>query len=131
MKANLPSLDLLPESLAVCRFASNAAIPEWVHSRFLMAIVRTPDELSVVCAQALVPSAVQAERGWRAWKVQGPLDFTLIGVLAGLTGALAAAGVSLFAISTYDTDYLLVKEHHLAKARLALAQAGYRLNESE
>lgn len=79
----------------------------------------------MVCPEADVPSGVLAEAGWRCLKVQGPLDFALVGVMASLTGPLAAAGVSLFALSTYDTDYLLVKAGNLAQAVDALESAGH------
>jgi hypothetical protein len=85
------------------------------------------DELSVVCQEELVPANIRAENGWRGLKVEGPLDFALTGILAGLASALAQAGVSLFAISTFDTDYILVKEKDLAKAIRALEQAGHRV----
>lgn len=118
------TLRLLPHMLAVCRLAAQAAFPEWAQGE-LVALVRTADELSVVCAAAAVPVDVLAEPGWRALCVQGPLDFSLVGVLAELSKVLAAAEVSIFAISTYETDYLLVKEVTLAQAVLALQKAGH------
>jgi hypothetical protein len=90
-----------------------------------LAFIRTRDELTVVCVERLVPPEVIAERGWRALQVQGPLDFALVGVLAAITVPLAEAGVSIFAISTYDTDYILVKEEALERAIQALGQAGF------
>jgi hypothetical protein len=91
----------------------------------LFSITRTNEELSIVCAEALVPPGVQVESGWRGLKVAGPLDFALTGILAELSGALARAGISLFAISTYDTDYILVKEKDLEQTVETLLRAGY------
>jgi hypothetical protein len=116
-------LRVLSGTLAICRLGSDETVPPWASGAFV-AITRTPDELSVVCDQAGVPGDVRAERGWRALQVEGPLDFGLTGVLAGLTAPLAAAGVPVFAISTFDTDYLLVREQDLASATSALRQSG-------
>jgi hypothetical protein len=91
--------------------------------------VRTASELSVVCAAAGVPDDVRAERGWRALAVEGPLDLALTGVLASLLVPLAHAGVSIFAVSTYDTDYVLVRSERLADALEALRGAGHRIGD--
>lgn len=87
--------------------------------------MRTPDELSVVCAAARVPSHVKHEAGWRAFQLIGPVPFTTTGVVSGLTVPLAAAGIGVFILSTFDTDYLLVKEANLEKACAALLSAGF------
>ena len=121
---NLP-LVLLPERMAVCKLSAEAEFPDWARAKHLMAYVRTQDELSVVCAQKYVPPQVKAERGWRVFEVQGPLDFSMIGVLATICEPLAQAGVSVFALSTYDTDYMLVKEDAVSRAQDALEKAGF------
>jgi hypothetical protein len=90
----------------------------------LVSITRTADELSVVCPQDDAPPGARVEGGWRALKLQGPILFAEVGVLSTLAGALAGAGLSLFAVSTYDTDYVLVKERDLAAALDALRMAG-------
>ena len=108
---------------AVARLSPESAIPEWAADFF--AVTRTPDELSIVCAEAAVPAAVAAERGFRMLKVEGPLDFSLTGVMASIAGPLAEAGVSLFAISTYDTDYVLVRDSAVGLAVDALRGAGW------
>jgi hypothetical protein len=116
-------LTLLPDRFAVCRFEPDAPLPAWVFhdAARLWCVMRTPDELSVVCPEDdLPPSVTRAERGWRALKVEGPIPFGEVGVIAGLTAPLAAAGVPVFVLSTYDTDYLLVKEADLERARAAL-----------
>ena len=115
---------LLPGSLAICRLETTASIPDWATLAPFCSVTRTEEELSVVCPEARVPQEVKRETGWRALKVEGPLDFSLTGILASLTGPLAREKVSVFAISTYDTDYLLVKEEHLEKAIQALREEG-------
>ena len=110
---------------AVCRLEPEADAPAWARRGPFVSVTRTPDELSVVCLQEAVPEDVRAERDFRALKVEGPLDFSLTGLLANLSGALAAAGVSLFAVSTYDTDYILVRDADLELALDALSAAGH------
>jgi hypothetical protein len=91
----------------------------------LVSVTRTADELSVVCPADLAVPADQVESGWRLLTVRGPFEFTLTGIMSALASALAAAGVSLFALSTYDTDHLLVKDDDLARAVTALREAGH------
>ena len=124
MATDLP-LVIFPERLAVCRLPSDVAFPEWARLSDLLALVQTRDELSVVCAERFVPPEVRAERGWRAFRVDGSLDFSQVGVLAAISAPLAQAGVSIFAISTFETDYVLVKEEALERAIQALSQAGF------
>lgn len=121
------TLEILPGRYAVCRLAADAPAPAALlePGPALLALVRTPDELSLVCPEQAAPSGVRAETGWAALKVLGPLDFALTGVLASLAGPLARAGVSIFAVSTFDTDYLLVREAALAAARAALESEGH------
>lgn len=119
------ALRVLAERYAVCRLAPADSIPPWAWTGALASVTRTPAELSIVCAAAAVPASVAGvERGWRALAVVGPLDFSLVGILATLTAALARAGVPLFALSTYDTDYLLVRASDLDRASEALRRAG-------
>jgi hypothetical protein len=123
------TLDLLPDILVVCKLPAGSKTPDWAQSGQLYVIVRTQDELSVVCQQQLIPPEVEAERGWRALKVNGQMDFTLKGILAALALPLAEAGVSIFAISTYDTDFILVRQDDLLVALSALRKAGHTINE--
>jgi uncharacterized protein len=123
-------LDLHPTLLAVCRLPAEDAVPSWADQVFqpLVSITRTADELSVVLPQAEVPPDVQAEAGWRALSVRGPLPFHLTGVLASLAVPLADAGVPIFALSTHDTDWLLVGHDRLDDACAALGDAGHRIH---
>lgn len=134
-------LSLLEETLAVCRLTAESPVPPAFTGGgpggtgdALISITRTRDELSVVCPErmlqsgAMPPDAV-IESGWRALGVMGPLDFSLIGILAALAQPLAAAKVSIFAISTYDTDYVLVREESLQTAIAALSEASHTVNQ--
>ncbi len=118
-------LEVLSGGYAVCRLPAGSPWPAWAEGGPFVSITRTAEELSVVCAAHLVPPGVQAAGGWRALKVAGPLDFSLVGILAALSGTLAAAGVSIFALSTYDTDYLLVPGGQLSAALDALRDSGH------
>jgi hypothetical protein len=119
------TLEVLAGSYAVCRLDPAEAVPAWAWSGQLASVTRTDAELSIVCAESSVPAAVgRAERGWRALRVVGPLDFNAIGVMASLAAPLARAGISILALATFDTDYLLVREPDLSRALTALRAAG-------
>ena len=113
-----------PERLAIARLPAEAAIPTWARGGFVT-ISRTKDELSVVCSQAAVPGDVRHERDKVAFGIVGTVAMTTIGVLAALCGALAAAKVPVFVISTYDTDWLLVSADRFVAARTALTAIGH------
>jgi uncharacterized protein len=117
-------LDILPHRLAVCRLPPEQPVPAWIDRLPFWSMTRTADELSVVVPEEAASPGWRQETGWRVLKVRGPLEFTLVGVMAQLTVAIAAAGVSLFAMSTFDTDYLLVRDEDLARATAALSRAG-------
>ena len=125
------ALELLPGRRAVCRLGAGEAVPEWAWRSPWLALTRTPEELSLVCDEELVPAEVRAVGGWRCLRVSGTLDFAEIGVLASLSGCLTQAAVSLFAVSTYDTDYLLVQQRDLERALAALVGAGHSIEESD
>jgi hypothetical protein len=123
------NLTRLTEPLAICRLAADSAVPAWVGSaRGLVSTTRTADELSIVCAEAVVPAGVKHEPGWVALKVEGQLEFGLTGVLASLLEPLARAKVSIFALSTFDTDYILVKSSQVDAAVRALQAAGHMVS---
>jgi hypothetical protein len=114
---------------AICRLDPTDTLPEWaLAGPGLAAIVRTAKELSIVCAQARVPSGVQASPGWHALEVQGPLPFEMVGVVARLTGALASHGISVLVVPTYDTDYLLVRARDFGRAVRALRHDGHTVH---
>jgi uncharacterized protein len=119
------NLTIYDEHYAICRLSPDAAIPAWAKGDFV-SVTRTKDELSVVCAEANVPSDIQAGRNWCLIQVEGPMDLSIVGVLASLTKPLADADINLFAVATYDTDYLLVPEEKLEAAKVALEHAGHQ-----
>ena len=123
-------LRLLVGSYAVSRLSPDETLPEWARGE-LLAATWTPDELSIVSTAGSVPESVRSESGWRVLRVAGPLDFSLVGILAALTGTLARAGVAVFSLSTFDTDYLLVREIDLERALRALESDGHRITTNE
>ncbi len=115
----------VPGTYGICRLGSRARIPRWVHRSIFFSLSRSPDELSILCEERLVPKNIRCERGWSAIRVVGTLDFSLIGVLASLAQPLANARIGLFTVSTFDTDYLLVREKRLDDAVAVLEAAGH------
>lgn len=120
------SLRVLAGELAIWKLPADAPVPE-LPAGALVSLTRTARELSVVSPPESVPPGAAVERAWRCLEVAGPLSLELTGVLASLCGPLAEAGVSLFTISTFDTDYLLVREPDLERACSALESAGHRV----
>jgi hypothetical protein len=118
-------LVVLTPVFAVCRLDPFAPFPAWASSSVFTSITRTSDELSVVCQQHLVPNGIQCERNWRCIRVSGKMVFSMIGVVASLATPLAESGISVFVVSTFDTDYLLMKETELEKALAVLQAAGH------
>jgi len=121
-------LFLLDYRMAACRLGPHDAVPGWAGAGAFSSVTRTSTELSIVCREDAVPDGTPRESGWRIFQVEGPLDFALTGVLASIAGPLAEAGVSLFAVSTFDTDYVMVPERDVEQAVLALRAAGHRVD---
>jgi hypothetical protein len=124
-------LSLLPERFAISRLAAGSPIPDWATQGSFFSVTRTGDELSVVTELSFVPAGVQSHPGWRVLKVQGPFVLSEIGVLASLAGPLAEAKISLFAVSTFETDYLLVASETLSAAIAVLERAGHNIHRSK
>lgn len=122
---NKPDLRFLHTRFAVCRLEPLSDVPPWAMRGEFFSVTRTEDELSVVCDEGAVPEGAVCAKGYAALKVLGPLDFSLIGILSSISAVLAGAGVSIFAVSTYDTDYILMRETDRAAAQDALHSAGY------
>jgi uncharacterized protein len=118
---------VLRERLAVCQLAAGALVPEWGLSGGFSCVVRTSDELSLVCEADRVPEGVRAERDWAALKLEGPFPFSMTGVLASFLQPLADARIPIFAVSTFNTDYVLIKREDLEQAMKALGEAGHEL----
>ncbi len=118
-------LKRLVETLSVCRFGSDKNIPKWALGGRFFSITKTSAELSIVCETSLVPLEVKAEHDWTAFLVVGTLDFKMTGILASIANPLAQARISIFAVSTFDTDYVLIKNSAWEQAEQALGAAGF------
>ena len=121
-------LQFLSDTYAVCRLSPTAELPAWVRGE-LLSVSRTPEELSIVCPDGCVPEGVQAAREWRCFRIKGSMPFDLLGVVASLTATLAHAGIPVFVISTFDTDYILIKETDRLAAVEALVTAGHTVHQ--
>ncbi len=124
-----PNLELtvLRGVFAVSRLVPREGIPSWALNGEFCSVSRTDDEVSIICPDRNVPEGIRSERGWRCLKLAGPLEFSLVGVLAAVLDPLAQAGIAIMAVSTFDTDYVLVKEDQLELAVLVLEQQGFEV----
>jgi hypothetical protein len=118
---------VLRERLAVCQLAAGDPVPKWALGGGFFCVARTADELSVVCEESRVPTGVRVERDWSALKLEGPFPFSTTGVLESILQPLAQAEISIFAVSTYDTDYVLIQRERIAAAVEELRKAGHEL----
>ena len=118
-------IKILEQDLTVCRIESLPGVD--LHGE-LFFLARTDEELSLVCPTSMAPAQTMGrEDEWRAMRIQGQLDFSLVGILSNIAGILAERGISIFAVSTYNTDYVLVKSDRLNEAVDALTQNGYEI----
>jgi uncharacterized protein len=124
------TLTTLPGRFAVCRLDPLALTPAWAYSGAVSSVTLTEDELSIVCDEKMVPADVRYQGGWVCLKMQGPFEFTLTGVLASVLIPLRDAGIGIFALSTFDTDYVMVPGDRLADAVAALTDAGHTVNDA-
>jgi uncharacterized protein len=124
-----PQLTLLlfDGCLAVCRLPANSPVPPWASKGPISSITRSDKELSIICGEPAVPAGVRCERGWRVMKVENPLHFAQTGILVSLADPLAEAGVSIFTISTFDSQYLMVKEASIELALKILVNVGHEI----
>jgi uncharacterized protein len=129
LPARVPDLTVLGERLSICRLDAGEEVPAWATGGPFFSVTRTQDELSVVCPEDVVPESISRERGWRAFRLEGPFDLSMVGILASVASPLAAAGASIFAVSTFDTDYVLVREEQLDLAVDTLRASGHRVGD--
>ncbi len=115
-------LSVLPEKLGICHFAKNSQIPDWAKDISFCSITRTKDELSIVCPQDKIPGGVLVEKDWRAFKLESVSDLFSVGIIASLSQPLASVGISIFNISTYQTNYILVEDKNLKKSAKILSK---------
>jgi hypothetical protein len=118
---------ILPDRLAVCQLAAGTRVAEWALGGGFFCVTGTEDEVSMVCEERQVVDGVRVEKGWVGLKLEGPFPFTMTGVLASFLQPLAEAGIPVFAVSTFNTDYVLIKGEHLERAQKALGEAGHEL----
>jgi hypothetical protein len=121
-------LTLLEETFSIHRLAPDESLPEAIGECDFYSLSKTADELSLVCPEYLAVKSEKHSPDWKCLKVAGPLDFKLTGILSGITDVLAKERISVFAISTFDTDYILIKKQKLTNAVSALKRAGYQFN---
>ena len=124
------TLTLLKQTFTIYRLAPDAEIPASALDSSFFAITRTDEELSLVLLDSVEIESDKSDAGWACFKVEGPLEFSLVGVLAGISSVLAEAGVSIFAVSTFDTDYILVKREQVQAAKEALTSAGHQVHQN-
>ncbi|HYL79624.1 MAG TPA: ACT domain-containing protein [Candidatus Acidoferrum sp.] len=122
-------LSVLGGRFAICRLDHDAPIPGWARAGSLVSITRTAEELSILAPEADIPDTTKCVRGWSCLKLEGTLDLSSTGILAALTGPLAREGISVLALSTFETDYLLVKAEDLAHAIWVLVEEGYQVRQ--
>ena len=122
------TLSLLKGIFTIHQLAPDAEIPALALNSSFFAVTRTGDELSLVVPDSVEVESDKSDAGWVCFKVEGPLDFSLVGILAGISSVLAEARVSIFALSTFDTDYILVKREQAQAAKDALGSAGYQVH---
>jgi uncharacterized protein len=115
----------LHERIAIVRMDPREKVPEWAWTGSLTAVVRTVDELSIVCDQKEVPGHLRCEYDWVALKLEGPMSLSLTGVLASLLGPLSFGSIPVFVVSSFDTDYILVKADDVQRAREILKAQGH------
>ena len=119
-------LSVLSETFTIHKLSPDVSIPEEILKSNYYSVSKTENKLSVVCSELIEVQSLQSSKGWKCIKVKGPLDFNLTGILAGISDILAQANISIFAISTFDTDYILVRSQDLSSARTKLRKAGYK-----
>lgn len=118
-------LRLLPDAFVVAQIPATEPFPDWGCTGGFSSVTRTPEEWSVVCETSFLPDGIRAETDWRIIQIEAVLDFALTGILSSLLAPLAAAGIPVFVLSTYNTDYVMVRSRHLAGAVFSLSEAGY------
>jgi len=120
-------LSLLKDKYAICTLPNTAPIPDWALTETPVSITRTDKELTIVCAQDIIPLELQCDFNWRCFKIDGSFDLNQIGVISSISSPLADAGISIYVISTYDTDYFLVQNENLEQAISTLSDIGHNI----
>ncbi|MBC8470843.1 MAG: ACT domain-containing protein [Planctomycetes bacterium] len=127
MKQRQLQLSLLKDKYGICTLPNNAPIPDWALTQSLASITRTEKELTIVCRLEILPSQYQSGLNWRCFKIDGSFDLNQIGVISSISSTLADAGISIYVISTYDTDYFLIQEQNLEQTISVLSDIGHNI----
>ena len=122
------NISLLPDNYSIYRFKSESEVPGWVYSSDFYSITKTKDEISVVASQDDVAAGIISNPDWRVLKIAGPLEFSLIGIIADVSTTLKDKKIPIFIISTYDTDYILIKQKDLSSGMKALKEKGHKIH---
>jgi hypothetical protein len=120
-------LEILEPLFGIVKLEQNSNIPKWVANEYFYSITKTAAEISVVCLQRNIPDNKICEKDWKVIKIAGSLDFSMVGIISKLSTVLADGGISIFVISTYDTDYILIKKRDIENTIELLKEAGYNL----
>ena len=125
MRKRQLQLSLLDKIYGICVFENDAPIPDWAAMTSFCSITRTQEELTIVCPQNIIPSDCEYDADWRCFRIDGSFDLNQIGVISSLAAPLAEAGISIFVVSSYDTDYILVKDQKVEQAVTVLSDNGH------
>jgi hypothetical protein len=120
-------ISVLKDGYKVCRLNAFDGVPDWALETPLSSVTRTAEELSIVCPDQVAPKEMQTEQEWKCLKIHGPLGFDEVGIISGLTKVLADANISVFVLSTFETDYILVKSMNIDQAAKVLADMGHEV----
>lgn len=130
-KTKIMNLDftILKDTYAIYRFGKDSSVPDWIDNSDFYSLTRTQDELSIVCKQVdiTLEDKIMIDKHWRILKINGPLDLSLIGIIANISDLFKRNKISIFPISTYDTDYILIKNPNLDKAITVLKNKGHKI----
>jgi len=128
-KSTILTLDLLEGNFVICRLSPSSSLPSWAFTGPFISITKTNDELSIITIDDnRLPKDIQCERNWKCFKLKGPFPFDMTGVLSSILNPLAKADIAILAISTFDTDYVMIKEKNLQIAIDVLKQNGHTVN---
>ena len=120
-------LTLLNEIFGICRYENSIPIPDWAATTMMCSVTRTKKELTIVCPKMIIPAESDCDCNWRCFRIDGGFDLDEIGVIASVSVPLAEAGISIYVVSTYDTDYFLVKDIAAEKAFAVLKDSGHKI----
>jgi len=127
MKQRQLQLSLLKDKYGICTLPNTAPIPGWALTQSLASVTRTDKELTIVCHREIIPSQYQSDLNWRCFKIDGAFDLDQVGVISSISSPLAEAGISIYVISTYETDYFLIQEHNLEQTISVLSGSGHSI----